>query len=591
MRNRFYGLCLVALMFSPQLAAAAGNTPSASGTTIPTATQIVDSALNVWTLAGGQAYENSELTPSSGVILLLCYGGIVYQENIHHNWWVWANGAWAVSSDPRVESPSSTTVPAATQLVDSEHNVWTLSGGQAFRNGQLTPSSGVILLLYAKGIVYQENIHHDWWRWSDGAWAATSAPLAASASGTTIPTATQIVDSELDVWTLSDGQAYENHALTPSSGVILLLFFGGNVYQENIHHNWWRWTNGAWVATASDPRVGQPLAYVGTENNTVAIIDTGTNRVVGTIPLGFAPASIAVTPDAKHLYVGSSNGSGESGSVAVIETLHDTVVATLPVTFEPTSIVVSPDGTRVYVEGGYTDAIPITVSVIDTATNVVVANIDTTGEGPVGIAISPDGKRVYVPCAGGLDPFGFLAVINTTTDSLAPNFLIPGSQAQRFYAAAVTPDNAKLYANTWFYPPGLIDLIAVMNPVTGALITTIPDSMTVGIFSPDSPKMYGLGLGGVAVMNTATNAVTTAVANLPGAYALAITPDGRHLFITDRSTNSVAVADTSTYTISTLIGGIDGAGPIAIVPAHLPAAPAISAATAAFRQAPTLRSP
>jgi YVTN family beta-propeller protein len=565
MRNCFHGFCVVALIFSSQLAIAA-NPPSASGTTIPSAAQIVDSELNVWTLSGGQAYENGQLTPSSGVILLLCYGGTVYQENIHHDWWLWA-GAWAASSDPRVVSPSSTTLPTATQIVDSGLNVWTLSGAQAFKNGELTPSSGVILLLYAKGIVYQENIHHDWWRWNDGAWAATSAPPAASASGTTIPTATQIVDSELDVWTLSDGQAYENHALTPSSGVILLLFFSGNVYQENIHHNWWRWTNGAWVATASDPRVGQPLAYVGTENNTVAVIDTGNNRVVGTIPLGFQPASIAVTPDAKHLYVGSSNGSGESGSVAVIETLHGTVVATLPVTFEPTSIVVSPDGTRVYVEGGYTDAIPITVSVIDTAANVVVANIVTTGEGPQEIAISPDGKRVYVPCAGGLDPFGFLAVINTTTDSLAPNFFIPGSQAQRFYAAAVTPDNTKLYANTWFYPPGVNEVIAVMNPATGALMTTIPDTMTVGTFSPDSPQMYGVGLGGVAVMNTATNAATTAVANLPGAYALAITPDGRHLYITDRSTNSVAVADTSTYTISTVIGGIDGAGPIAIVPA------------------------
>jgi YVTN family beta-propeller protein len=112
----------------------------------------------------------------------------------------------------------------------------------------------------------------------------------------------------------------------------------------------------------------------------------------------------------------------------------------------------------------------------------------------------------------------------------------------------------------------------VFNPTTGALRAAIPDVMTYEppspeIFSPDSRHMYGVGLGGVAVLDTATNAATTAVANLPGAFGVAITPDGRHLYITDASTNSVAVADTSTYSISTVIDGLEGARPIAIVPA------------------------
>jgi hypothetical protein len=90
--------------------------------------------------------------------------------------------------------------------------------------------------------------------WRDGAWEATSAPTPPSASGTTIPSATQIVDDERNLWTLSGGEAYENHKLTPSSGVILLLFYGGIVYQENVHHNWWEWNGQAWKSTAS--RIG-----------------------------------------------------------------------------------------------------------------------------------------------------------------------------------------------------------------------------------------------------------------------------------------------------------------------------------------------
>lgn len=568
MRNFFWGLYLVALIFSPQWAAAASDAPSSSGTTIPTATQIVDSGLNVWTLSGGLAYENGELTPSDEVILLLCYGGIVYQENIHHDWWVWAadSAAWAASSDPRVVSASSTTIPSATQIVDGEREVWTLSGGKAIENGRVTPSDGVILLLYARGVVYQENIHHDWWLWRHGAWEATSAPLTESASGTTMPTATHIVDTELNVWTVSRGKVYENRELTPSDEVILLLFFSGNVYQENIHHDWWVWSNRAWVATPSDPRVGRPFAYVGTTDNTVAVIDTGTNRVVKTVALDFPPLSIAVTPDAKHVYVGGDAPGPVTGpgSVSVIDTLHDTVLTTIPVPYYPVGMVVSPDGTRLYVVCGYTDFIPISVSVIDTATNVVVATIDTQAPNPVGIAISPDGKKLFVPAAGGLPPDGSLVIIDTATDSVT-YYIIPSALGgERFDTAAVTPDNTKLYANTVPDPPGTEE-IAVFNPATGVLKTTIPDVMFVEISSPDSRHMYGVGLGGVAVIDTATNAATTAVANLPGAYDVAITPDGRHLYITDASTNSVAVADTSTYSISTVIGGLDGARPIAIV--------------------------
>ncbi|MGD0505131.1 MAG: PQQ-binding-like beta-propeller repeat protein [Steroidobacteraceae bacterium] len=104
------GLFLVALMLSPHLAVAL--TPSVSPTTIPSATQIVDSHLDVWTVSGGQVYENGQLTPSSGVMLLLYATEIVYQENIHRDWWLWRNGVWVATPAPLV-TPST---QAPTQL-------------------------------------------------------------------------------------------------------------------------------------------------------------------------------------------------------------------------------------------------------------------------------------------------------------------------------------------------------------------------------------------------------------------------------------------------------------------------------------------
>lgn len=80
---------------------------SASGTTIAPATQIVDASLNVWTVAGGQIYLNGVVQAiTNNVILLLYYGGVIYQENSSDNWYIWSGTAWSASGgDPRVAQP------------------------------------------------------------------------------------------------------------------------------------------------------------------------------------------------------------------------------------------------------------------------------------------------------------------------------------------------------------------------------------------------------------------------------------------------------------------------------------------------------
>jgi YVTN family beta-propeller protein len=587
MRNLFNGLCLVGLLcwFQP----AAALTPSLSGTTIPSAPQIVDSNLDTWTLSGGQAYVNGNVTPSSEVILLLSYGGIVFQENIHHDWWLWDSSSgiqsWVASSDPRVISPSGTTIPAATQIVDSDLDVWTVSGGGVYEKGKRTPSSDVILLLYAKGIIYQENIHHDWWSWRNGAWVATAAPSLPSASGTAIPTAAQIVDDELDVWTVSGGQAYENHALTPSSEVILLLFYGGAIYQENVHHNWWQWNGHAWISRASDPRAGQPMVYIATcspypcspADYSVTVVDTGTNRVTGTIPMPFTVDYMAVSPDAKHVYVtGFHDDTVGKGDVAVIDTAQKSVVASIPLPHFPQGIIASPDGTKIYVVCSVYGTVGSAVSIIETGTNTVVATIDLPGflENGSRIAISPDGKELYVPGepnGPGLTP-GAVYVLDTSTHEVVSRFTSP--PYEYFENTVISPDDAKLYAAAYYgtnsYPPDppkLTAVIAVFDPATGAVTAKIPGIMVIEDMSPDSRHLYGVGLNGVAVIDAVTDVPVTAVANLPGADNLAITPDGKHLYITNVGDTTVMVADTATYTISTILS-IGAFGPIAIVPAH-----------------------
>jgi YVTN family beta-propeller protein len=164
------------------------------------------------------------------------------------------------------------------------------------------------------------------------------------------------------------------------------------------------------LALAACPAEAAPFLYVTNVNdNTVSVIDTATNTVVGLpIAVGSGPIGVAVTPDGTKVYV-ANNGSA---NVSVIHTAtkdpaSKSVVKTVPVGNFPTGVAVTPDGTKVYV-ANMTDN---TVSVIHRPGNTVVATIPV-GNAPFGVAITPDGTQAYVTNA--VD--NTVSVINTATN-------------------------------------------------------------------------------------------------------------------------------------------------------------------------------
>src|SRR3954447_637509 len=78
-----------------------GGSTSPSGATIPTASQIVDGAGNVWTRSGGSFQVNGNSVTSSITILLLYFNNTIYANNSDGNWYKWSNGSFYVSGDPR----------------------------------------------------------------------------------------------------------------------------------------------------------------------------------------------------------------------------------------------------------------------------------------------------------------------------------------------------------------------------------------------------------------------------------------------------------------------------------------------------------
>ena len=83
-------------------------------------------------------------------------------------------------------------------------------------------------------------------------------------------------------------------------------------------------------------------------NNDVSVIDTATNTVIATIPVGSTPYGVAVTPDGSKVYVTNFG----SNTVSVIDGATNTVIATIPIANSPGGVAVTPDGSKVYVTNG-----------------------------------------------------------------------------------------------------------------------------------------------------------------------------------------------------------------------------------------------
>jgi YVTN family beta-propeller protein len=116
-----------------------------------------------------------------------------------------------------------------------------------------------------------------------------------------------------------------------------------------------------------------PFAYITQSSaDTVSVVDTATNTVIATVPVGDFPFGVAVTPDGASVYVANE----ASGTVSVIDTASNTVTATVD-GGAAQGVAVTPDGAFVYVANLDSD----TVSVIATASNTVIATV-TVGGGP-----------------------------------------------------------------------------------------------------------------------------------------------------------------------------------------------------------------
>src|SRR5215470_18135732 len=90
------------------------------------------------------------------------------------------------------------------------------------------------------------------------------------------------------------------------------------------------------------PAEAAPHVYVANErSNDITIIDTATNSVVATVPVGQRPRGLGLSPDGNTLYV----ALGPERAIAAVDLATRKVVVRLPAGSDPETFAVSRDGT------------------------------------------------------------------------------------------------------------------------------------------------------------------------------------------------------------------------------------------------------
>jgi YVTN family beta-propeller protein len=294
------------------------------------------------------------------------------------------------------------------------------------------------------------------------------------------------------------------------------------------------------------------------------VIDTASNKVVATIPVGTFPSSVATTPDGTHAYVTNEFDA----TVSVIDTASSKVVATIPVGDNPSGVATTPEGTYAYV----TNSDFGTVSVIDTASNSVVDTI-RVGVFPTGVATTPD--RIHPPERDDRrhQPLAYVtnqveatvSVIDPANNTLVATIPVGDNPN----GVAITPDGTRAYVTNLGTVNELATTVSVIDTANNTVVATIPaGKLPFGVaITPDGTHAYVTNTidSTVSVIDTANNTVVATIPVELGSFGVAIPPDGtrpyerddrRHpplAYVTNNSGNTVSVIDTASNKVVSTI--------------------------------------
>ncbi|MBV8181343.1 MAG: hypothetical protein JO045_21585 [Mycobacterium sp.] len=262
--------------------------------------------------------------------------------------------------------------------------------------------------------------------------------------------------------------------------------------------------------------------YVPGYDGSVRIIGTADLRV--TTRYGTPSTAEVISPAGRHLYTTHIKTPHESVDTLISVTAADgTETAALAIENYATGIELSPDGGQLYVAAArlssYAEYLPGAITVIDTAQCAVTDTI-AVPRSPDTVSVSPDGSRVFVTHYN----TNLISAIDVERRTI-----ISMSLPDAPLCAAVTPDS------TGVYVIGTQSLVAIDFPTKIAEVIPagkIPRRMQ---FVGDGKLacVTDLASSTVALLDTITNSVITAVQLEGHPEHVALSGDGELLYVAD----------------------------------------------------------
>lgn len=297
------------------------------------------------------------------------------------------------------------------------------------------------------------------------------------------------------------------------------------------------------------------LAYVTNEDSQdLSVIDTRTDSVVATIPVGTRPRGVRISHDGKTVFVALSGSpkcpptmpdeeceklttDKSKDGIAVVDVASRKTVRVLPGGSDPEAFDISRDGRTLFVSNE--DA--HTASIVDIPSGKVRSTL-TVGREPEGVRLQPDGALVYV--TGETDHN--LTLIDTQTGKVVGHIGV----GKRPRDLAFTPDGSRAYVTSEI--DGTVWVLDVPARKAIKVIELPKNSKPMGVVvSPDGKRVYvANGRGGtLSVIDASTHAVTSTIPVGQRPWGVALTADGRKLYTANGPSNDVSVVDTETMKV------------------------------------------
>jgi len=251
-----------------------GQLASPDGTTVPTATQIIDNSGAIWTLGSNAAVlRNGAQVGGAWASTIYWKTSTIYVYGLDLNWWQWTGSTW-VNLGPAMPggatggtgsgttSPDGTMIPTtASQIVDAAGAVWSLGSNTAvLRNGAQVGGAWASRILWKTSTIHVYGLDLNWWQWTGSTWVNLGPTMPGGTTGgngsgtpspdnTTVPTnASQIVDTAGAVWTLGSNTAVLRNGVQVAGAWASTIYWkNSTLYVYGLDLNWWQWTGSGWL--------------------------------------------------------------------------------------------------------------------------------------------------------------------------------------------------------------------------------------------------------------------------------------------------------------------------------------------------------